>query len=401
MSKRLPNGWDLRRIEEFAKTKSGGTPKRSNPKYWGGNIPWLKSGELNDLLYIKKNSEFISEEGLKNSSASLFKKGTLLMAMYGATAGKLGILGMDAATNQAVCSIQNPRKSFVEKFLYYFLLLSRPKIIEDSSGGAQPNISKTYIDSIEIPLPPLPEQERIVAKLDTLFARIDEAIALLEENIAATERLMESVLDEVFRDAAEKWEMFELKKLGKFYGGGTPSKQNKNFWNGDIVWISPKDMKSKYLSNSELSITSLAISQSSVKEIPKNSLLFVTRSGILKHKFPLGINEVNCTINQDLKAFIPGKGLSTEFVYWMFRSLEQRILEDYVKTGVTVQSIIFSDFKEIMIPKPEKDEQATLVKKMSGLSNRIQEIKKENKERIDYYQSLKSSLLDQAFRGEL
>jgi type I restriction enzyme S subunit len=102
-------GIELRAICEFAKTKSGGTPRRSEKQFWNGKIPWLKSGELNDSFNIIENTEFITEIGLQKSSTSLFTKGTLLMAMYGATAGKLGILGMDACTNQAVCSIQNDK----------------------------------------------------------------------------------------------------------------------------------------------------------------------------------------------------------------------------------------------------------------------------------------------------
>jgi len=91
-------------LSKVADTSSGGTPNRSNHDYYGGNIPWLKSGELNDSI-ITDSEEFITEKGLKNSSAKVFPKGTLLVAMYGATAGKAGILNMDAATNQAVCAI--------------------------------------------------------------------------------------------------------------------------------------------------------------------------------------------------------------------------------------------------------------------------------------------------------
>src|SRR5690554_3878248 len=196
--------WVIKKIKDFAYTRSGGTPRRSEKAYWNGEIPWLKSGELNDNICITDNSEFITKKGLEESSAKLFPKGTLLLAMYGATAGKLGILGMDATTNQAVCSIQNKQGLFDEKYLYNFLLLKREEIIRDSFGGAQPNISKTYIDNIKVPLPPLPEQHRIVSKLDALFAEIDASLALIDHNIVQAEALKLSVLDEELNtDSAE------------------------------------------------------------------------------------------------------------------------------------------------------------------------------------------------------
>ena len=102
----LPDGWEWKKLEDIATTTSGGTPSRSKKEYWNGHIPWIKSGELNDS-FIETNSEFITDEGLHNSSCNLLPKGSLLMAMYGATAGRLGILAFDAAVNQAVCCIQN------------------------------------------------------------------------------------------------------------------------------------------------------------------------------------------------------------------------------------------------------------------------------------------------------
>ena len=104
----LPEGWILKPLGDIAFLKSGSTPRRSNNSFWNkGTIPWLKSGELNDVMGIKENSEFITEIALNETSVKLFEKDTLLIAMYGATAGKLGILSMNATTNQAVCSIQN------------------------------------------------------------------------------------------------------------------------------------------------------------------------------------------------------------------------------------------------------------------------------------------------------
>ena len=112
MKDKMPKGWGMFKIGDIALTTSGGTPNRSVKEYWGGNIPWLKSGELNDG-FITRCEEFITDAGLKYSSAKIFKKDSLLLALYGATAGKLGFLGFDSTTNQAVCCI-TPNEKLVD-----------------------------------------------------------------------------------------------------------------------------------------------------------------------------------------------------------------------------------------------------------------------------------------------
>jgi type I restriction enzyme S subunit len=153
-------------ISKIAKSTSGGTPNRGNAEYYNGNIPWLKSGELNDSI-IKTCSEFITDEGLKNSSAKLFPKGTLLVAMYGATAGKTGILSFEASTNQAVCALFQNTK--VERdYLHWFLKQHRINFILQSKGGAQPNISQKVIKETLIPVPPLDIQKKVITFLNNV-----------------------------------------------------------------------------------------------------------------------------------------------------------------------------------------------------------------------------------------
>lgn len=144
----IPVEWEVATIDKVAETSSGGTPSRSIKDYFSGVIPWVKSGELEDNI-IYDTEEKISEEGLKNSSAKLFSKGTLLIALYGATVGKTGILGIDAATNQAVCSIVCKKNLAIERFLQYYLILKRDYLVSMSSGAAQPNISQEIIQSFE------------------------------------------------------------------------------------------------------------------------------------------------------------------------------------------------------------------------------------------------------------
>ena len=166
----LPKGWVWTTLGEIGSWQSGATPSRMNKDYYGGNIPWLKTGDLNDgtIIYIP---EYITQRALEETSVRLNPKGSVLIAMYGATIGKIGILSFPATTNQACCACYE--YSINQMFLFYFLLANRENFIAMGGGGAQPNISKEKIISTNMPLPPLKEQERIVAEIERWLSFVD------------------------------------------------------------------------------------------------------------------------------------------------------------------------------------------------------------------------------------
>ena len=167
----LPQGWVWTTLGVVGEWQSGGTPTRSNKSYYGGNIPWLKTGDLNDG-FILNIPESITEEAVANSSAKINPAGSVLIAMYGATIGKLGILTFPSATNQACCACIEFRAT-TQLYLFYFLLSQRSRFISRGGGGAQSNISKELIVNTRIPLPPLSEQRRIVIEIEKYFVLID------------------------------------------------------------------------------------------------------------------------------------------------------------------------------------------------------------------------------------
>jgi type I restriction enzyme S subunit len=188
----LPSHWRVVRLGEVAETTSGGTPSREVPEFFGGTIPWVKSGELNDTL-VTRTEETITEDGLRNSNAKIFQKGTLLIAMYGATAGKVGILAIPATTNQAICAILPDTSLALQDFLFYALIRQRDTLLSQRYGGAQPNLNQTIIRSFPIHLPPLDEQREIARMLQA----VDAKIAAEQARREALEELFKTLLQEL------------------------------------------------------------------------------------------------------------------------------------------------------------------------------------------------------------
>lgn len=192
----LPKGWVWTYMGNIAEWGSGGTPSRKHPEYYGGDIPWVKTGELDDS-YVYDTSEKITEEAISHSSAKIYPKDTVIIAMYGATIGKTGIMGVEAATNQA-CACAKVFSCVYFKYLFYYLISQKLCFIKSGKGGAQPNISQDFLKRFGIPLPPLPEQKRIVDKIQSLFARLDEARDKLQQVLEGTEARRAAILHEAF-----------------------------------------------------------------------------------------------------------------------------------------------------------------------------------------------------------
>ncbi|GHW01393.1 type I restriction endonuclease subunit S [Lactobacillus nasalidis] len=168
----IPDSWSWVRLGDVGDWGAGATPSKSNHEYYnGGTIPWILTGDLNDA-HITVANQHITEKALKETSVKIKPVGSVLLAMYGATIGKLGILDIEATTNQACCACV-PFTGVSNKYLFDYLMFMKPKFIKSGVGGAQPNISRTKIVATPIPLPPLAEQKRIVAKLTELFEQLD------------------------------------------------------------------------------------------------------------------------------------------------------------------------------------------------------------------------------------
>lgn len=195
------------KLGEIFEIGSGGTPSKSHPEYYGGEIPWVKTGDLKDE-YLYEVEDFITEEGLNNSSAKMYEKDTVLIAMYGATIGATSILKMSACTNQACVAFKKNDK-VIPEYLYYFLKSQKEKFVKDGVGGAQPNISAGYLKKVEMELLTLEEQKAIVEILDKTMTVLEcrkTELSMLDDLIKA--RFVELFGDPIMNPKG--WEMVTI-----------------------------------------------------------------------------------------------------------------------------------------------------------------------------------------------
>jgi type I restriction enzyme S subunit len=198
------------------------------------------------------------------------------------------------------------------------------------------------------------------------------------------------------------WTSFSIADLGGISGGKTPSKANPNFWlSRDVPWVSPKDMKKSVLNDTEDRISQLAINQAGLTLYPANSVLMVTRSGILQHTFPVALAAVQLTVNQDIKVFRPTEGVVPKFFFYMLRSFGTDILSACAKDGTTVQSIDSEKLETFPLPLPPLAEQTRISAKLDELLAQIDTLKA----RIDGIPALlkhfRQSVLTAAVSGQL
>jgi len=286
-----------------------------------------------------------------------------------------------------------PKELVVPKFLYYFL---SSKFFLDKKdnlcgGSTQKAINDTNLKKIKISLPSLSQQQLIVAKLDASFADIDKLINLEFLNIKNTESILTNSLSKIFlhksKDSKEK--EYELGKICKIVGGGTPSKSNPKFYEGEIPWATVRDMKNDIIEKTQFKINKEATIKSSTNIIPKENIVISTRVGLGK----VCILKNDTAINQDLKGIIPfnPKIVEVNFLFYWFKAISKIIVE--FGTGLTVQGVKLPFIKSLKINLPSINEQRIIINQIQSLQFHLNNIKIIKEKKINNLKFLKNSLL--------
>lgn len=252
--------WPRVAIADFCRTGSGGTPSRSNRgDYFGGQIPWIKSGELRDEP-LKSTEEHITDKALQESSAKIIPPGAVLVAMYGATVGRTALLEIEAATNQAVCFVIPDKSLAVARYVWYGIRASYGDLLAKRVGGAQPNISQQIIRTLKLPLPSLSEQRRITELLD----EADRLCKLRHDAEAKAARILPALFLKMFGDPATNpkgWDVTTVERVidSTDYGTSTRASDDGSglplIRMGNVDYegnLDLSDLKYVQLSNSEV-----------------------------------------------------------------------------------------------------------------------------------------------------
>lgn len=323
--------WKEYKLGEIIKIVGGGTPKTSECRYWNGNIPWLSVVDFNnDRKYVYETEKHISIEGLNNSSTKILSKGDIIISARG-TVGAMAMLGKDMAFNQSCYGIQ-PTKLVDRDYLYYLLFSSVQELKHNSHGGVFDTITRDTFDTIEILLPPLSEQKRIVSILGSL----DDKIDLLHRENETLEAMAETLFRKWFiEDAKEELSETILGDVVKTTSGGTPSRKNEKYYqNGTIDWVKSKELNGTFLLETEEKITEDAVANSSAKFIPANSVL-IAMYGATVGENAIIAKEMTC--NQAICALIPNENYPYTYLFLWAKLMKEEFIN--LACGAAQQNI--------------------------------------------------------------
>ena len=398
--------WKEGRLGEVcSRVCSGGTPKSTNLSYYGGEIPWLNTKEI-DFNRIYSTEKTITESGLSNSSAKWIVPNTVTVAMYGATAGKSCIVKVPMTTNQACCNLTINEEVADYEFVYYTLKNDYTTLASLANGGAQQNLNAQIIKDYVLKMPSLADQHRIASILSSL----DRKIELNNKINADLEEMAQAIFKnwfvdfEPFKDGKfvdselgmipEGWKVGRLDEIADVVGGSTPSKAKPEYYTQKgIAWLTPKDLSNHpavYTSRGEIDITEEGYNSTSTKLMPKGTILFTSRAPI--GYISIAQNDI-CT-NQGFKSLVPKKA-GTCFLYCFLKYVTPEI--ENKSTGSTFKEASGSLMKSLQVIMPEQKVFEDFETIVSPLFARIESLEKENS-RLSL---LRDTLLPRLMSGEL
>lgn len=355
--------------------------------------------------YIVVNSKFISQEGrvVKRTKEQMFPlyKGDIVMVMSdvpnGKALAKCFIIDQDDtySLNQRICCIRS--KEFDTKYLYYQLNRNE-HFLAFNNGENQTNLRKDDILDCPLIKPSMEEQKRLVNQIDLAFNELKKAGSNVNINILNSLELYNGVISKYLKETTVNFGVKPLGEIAEIVNGGTPDTKVKEFWDGEILWITPKDMgklESIYVADTERKITDKGLKNSSAKLLPINSVILSSRAPI-GH---LAINTKPISTNQGCKGIVPNKNLDSLFLYYFLKHSVELLNE--LGTGTTFKELSGSKLATVSVPFPPLEEQQRLVSIFSNLENFTKRLSEKYNQKTEIIEQLKSGILKRAFENEL
>lgn len=391
--------WPSVKIRDIAKTQSGGTPSTAKSEYWDGDIPWINSGKLKDGI-ITKPSRYITKLGLKESSAKVFPKNTVVIALTGSTTGKVGVLGIESSVNQSITGIF-PNDSFDSKYIYYQLIFLRKDILKKALGTAQPHINKEIVDNLQLSLAPLNEQKLIVGKLDDAFKNLETIRIKLDSISNLLKKLRETALSSIVPNDPNDFVPLGSLKISIQTGPFGSALHKKDYIEKGVPVINPSHIRNGQIKPDD----KVTISSQKAHDLRT----WILRDGdvVLGRRGEMGRA---ASYEKKMGAMLCGTGslilrchddISSTFLQFY---LQSPFCVNYLtnnSVGSTMVNLNQNILKALPFPNLSKTEQEKKITKLEALfirnsmiESRISDLKKQ-------IEKLPFSLLNQAFNGKL
>lgn len=413
MSQELPRGWAEGTLRNIGDWCTGGTPSRGKREYFGKGVPWVKSGDLPDGP-ILKTAEEITRKGLAHSSAKLMPEGTISMALYGATIGKLGIMTFTAATNQA-CANVIPNKRIIDPcYLFFFLLSERQCFIDEGQGGAQPNISQGIVRDHPILIAPLNEQRRIVAKLEKLLDKVNACQKRLEKIPKILKRFRQSVLAAACsgrltadwreqNEQSDEWDETILDEVSETIQIGPFGSQlhRSDYVPRGIPLINPTHIKdSRVVHDNQMNV-----SREKFRELAKYALaegdVIMARRGEMGRCALITKDEDGWLCGTGSLLVRPKEKVSSRFLFLFLRSERAKRYLENESLGTTMDNLNSTIIANVPVTLPPFNEQEEIVRRVDALFAMADQIEAPYSKAKAQVNKLMKSILAKAFRGEL
>ena len=385
-----------------------GSSKRVLKSQWKNQgVPFYRGREITRLAadgYVD-NELYISNEHYKELAAKygVPNAGDIVITAIGTIGNSHVVRESDQfyfkdASVLWLKKITDVSSEFVNLWLkspLFFVQLDR------GNGATVDTLTIQKLQSLTIDLPSLPEQNRIVSILDEAFEGIATATANAEKNFANAREVFQSFLQSAFNQHSKRWVEKPLEMLCTFSSGGTPAKSNASYWNGNIPWVSGRDMKSTQLSDTALHISRNAIDESSTRMAPIGTLLMLVRGMGLAHGAQIAELIVPCAFNQDIKAIHPNSDIASRFLLFALRTRINSSENVLSNAAHGTLKIDMNQLTRIDIPVPPLTEQQRIAQQIDHLFTETQRLESIFQQKLNALAELKKSILHQAFSGQL
>ena len=386
---KVPAHWEVRRIASLARILNGATPSSTHAPYWGGDIPWITPTDLGALAAeaagagrrISRTARSLTKAGYEACGASLAPPDSLALSTR-APIGHLAILNHSCCTNQG-CRLLVPNDHIRSEFLYYALFTLREEVRAFGQGSTFSELSREKLAAFRISLPPLAEQTAIVRFLDYVDRRIRRYIRAKEKLIALLEEQKQAVIHQAVTGqidvrtgqpypaykgsgvewlgkVPEHWTIRKIRQCTSISGGVTPSMEDGRFWNGDVPWVTPKDMKTMVIDDSRLRVTEVAFAETPLRLIRAPAVLMVVRGMILARKVPIALTAAPVTINQDMKALTPHSALSAAYLATFLDGAHDGLFPLIDEAGHGTRRLPTERWRDLPLTIPPQTEQTAI-----------------------------------------